>query len=278
MESVIIKPKNEILKKYIQYFLYFKKTDFNFFSYATFPNNNLCLAIYKDNDINYIKKRDKNQCIIKRGNGSFKSKLFGFHKMRFNVDINGTLDQICILFHPAALSAFTRESYGDLIDANEVFGIFKNKDDYILEQIFEESDFSKRTDKLERLLLDNLNDHRPLKMKEALYLIEKGGDHHLPIEGLAKELAISTPTLFRLFKNNVGLSPKSFLKTLRFRNILNEIIYKRCSLTSTAYSHLYYDQAHFINDFKSFSGYSPNQLIHKISIENKDLTWICNKK
>lgn len=278
MESVIIKPKNEILKKYVQYFLYFKKTDFNRLSYSTFPNNNLCLAIYKENDIDYIKKSNYNTCIITPGNRTFKSKLFGFHKMPFNVNINGPLDQICILFHPAALSAFTSESYGDLINADDVFGIFKNKDDFILEQIFEETDFSKRTDKLERLLLDNLNDQRPSKMKEAFYLIEKGDEPHVSIETLAKKLGISTPTLFRLFKNNVGLNPKSFLKTFRFRNILNEIINRQCSLTSTAHSHLYYDQAHFIKDFKSFSGHSPNQLIGKISTEQNDLTWIYNKK
>jgi len=267
-----------MLKKYIEYFLYFKKSDFNCLSYSTFPNTNLCLAIYKENNIDYIKRPNHNHCIITPSNGSFKSRLFGFHKMPFNVDINGPLDQICILFHPAALSAFTSESYGDLINADDVFDIFKYKDDFILEQIFEESDFSKRTDKLERLLLCNLNDQQPAKMKEALYLIERGGDHHMSIETLAKELEISTPTLFRLFKNNAGLNPKSYLKTFRFRNILDEIINKRCSLTSTAHSHLYYDQSHFIKDFKSFSGHSPNQLIHQISIEQNDLTWIYNKK
>ncbi|RZK17934.1 MAG: AraC family transcriptional regulator, partial [Flavobacterium sp.] len=158
----------------------------------------------------------------------------------------------------------------------DMHGCFK--DDFILEQIFEESDFSERTDKLERLLLGNLNDQKPAKMKEAFYLIERGDNHHMSIETLAKELEISTPTLFRLFKNNVGLNPKSYLKTFRFGNTLNDIINKRCSLTSTAHSHLYYDQAHFIKDFKSFSGHSPGQLMHQISVEQHDLAWIYNKK
>ena len=60
MKSIIIKPKNEILKRYVQYFLYFKKTDNTILNYTTFPNNNLCLAIYKQNEINYINHHKTN--------------------------------------------------------------------------------------------------------------------------------------------------------------------------------------------------------------------------
>jgi len=281
MQSVIIRPKNEILKKYIQYFLFFKKTDTNILKYSTFPNNNLCLAIYRENKIDYIKDSDRNNCLITQGTVNFKSRLFGFHKMPFNVEIRASLDQVCILFHPAALSVFTHESFEDLISSDHVFDIFKNRNEFILEQIFEEEDFSIRADKLESLLVANLNDRQPEKLKEALYLIGKGGEHHLSIESLAAKLGISNPTLFRLFKNNVGLNPKSYIRTLRFRNILNEILDKQSTLktlTSAGHSHLYYDQAHFIKDFRSFSGHSPNQLVDKISIEHNDLAWIFNKK
>lgn len=41
MNSTIIKPKNEILKKYVQYFLFFNKADHNALNYTTFPNKNL---------------------------------------------------------------------------------------------------------------------------------------------------------------------------------------------------------------------------------------------
>lgn len=278
MESVIIKPSNELLKKYVQYFLFFKKTDHNFLNYATFPNNNLCLAIYKENDISYIKDTSVNNCVITSDSKAFCSRLFGFHKMPFNVDIHAVLDQVCILFYPAALSAFTKEPYADLMDAENVIDIFKPDNDFVLEQIFEENNFAKRALKIEQLLLKKLNDQLPSKLKEALYIIDKDFDNTLSIESLAKKLDISTPSLFRLFKNNVGLNPKSYIKTIRFRNILTEILNTQQSLTDIAYANRYYDQAHFIHDFKSFTGHSPNQLINKISIEQNDLAWIYNKK
>ena len=278
MESVIIKPKNELLKKYVQYFLFFRKPDAGFLSYSTFPNNNLCLALYKDNKIDYTRHSDSNNCIVTPGDTSFKSRLFGFHKMPFHVDLRASLDQICILFQPSALSVFTSESYGDLLVADNVFDVFRHKNDFFLEQVFEEENLFSRADMLENLLLSNLNERQPEKLKEALELIARAGEQNPSIEALTKKLGISSPTLFRLFQNNVGMNPKSYIKTHRFRNILNEVLQRQHALTRLAHDNLYYDQAHFIKDFKSFSGYSPNQLLQKISIEQNDLAWIYNGK
>lgn len=278
MESIIIKPRNEVLKKYVQYFLFFKKTDPGFLSYSTFPNNNLCLAIYKENTIDYTSNSKSNNCIITPGNVGFKSRLFGFHKMPFQVNISSALDQICILFEPAALRVFTRESFEDLLAIDHVFDIFTQKSDFFLEQLFDENNLLSRAEKLETLLLENLNVRQSEKMIEALHLIKRGSEQNLTTEKLAKKLGMSAPTLFRLFKNNIGMNPKSFMNTHRFRNILNEILREKQALTHVAYANLYYDQAHFIKDFRSFSGYSPKQLLNKISIEQNDLAWIYNNK
>jgi len=278
MESLVIKPQNAVLKKYIDYFLFFKKTSDQLISYATFPNNNLCLAIYKNNNITYTRGSAANYCTINPGSSRYKSRLLGFHKMPFKVEINGTLDQICILFHPAALSVFTRTPYEDLINTDQVFNLlFKDKGDFILEQLFEEESHSFRAEKIEELLLANLNDQLPAKLMEAFQLIADDRQD-LSIDILAKRLSVSTPTLFRIFKNNVGMNPKTYIKTLRFRNVLNEILNQQNPLTNIALANNYFDQAHFINDFKSLSGYSPSQLLDKVSIEQQNLAWIYNNK
>lgn len=278
MKSVIIKPRNEILKKYVQYFLFFEKTEGTLLNYVTFPNNNLCLAIYKENTINYINQSKINNCIITKGNKFFTSRFYGFHKMPFTVDINSLLDQICIIFKPSALRAFTDESYHDLMNSDEVFKIFKTKDEFILEQIFDEVDLAKRADKLEHLLLGNLNFEVPHKLKEALSLISNYNDDNFAVETLATKLQISKPSLFRLFKNHLGQNPKSYIKTIRFRNVLNDVLIKQNTFTNIAHANLYFDQAHFINDFKTFTGYPPTQLHDKITLQQNDLAWIYNKK
>lgn len=274
MQSVIIKPRNEQLKHYIQYFLFFRKTDSNFLTYTTFPNNNLCLAIYKENLIDYSNQQTINQCTITERRGKFTSKLYGFHKIPFHVDIHSPLDQVCIIFYPSALRVFTGESYDNLMQSDHVQDLFPSADTNALEQLFEEKDFSKRANQLEQLLLRHLNIELPHKLKEALYTISTSNDQYLTVETLAKQLKISTPSLFRLFKQQLGQNPKSYLKTIRFRTVLNEVLNKQTTLTDIAHLNQFYDQAHFINDFKTFSGYSPNQLIHKISVQQTDLTWI----
>ncbi|WP_231425326.1 AraC family transcriptional regulator [Pedobacter sp. Leaf250] len=266
-----------MLKKFVQYFLFFRKPDAGLVSYSTFPNNNLCLAIYKENKIEYTSDSKSNHCIVSKDSSSFKSRLFGFHKMPFHVNVHSALDQICILFEPAALTAFTNESYQDLLSADHVFDIFGRNSHFLLEEIFDDEDLFKRAEKLEHILMSNLKIRQPEKLKEALDFISTGSDH-LTIDMLAKKLGISPPTLFRLFKYNVGLNPKSYINTNRFRNILNEILQRKQALTSVAHANLYYDQAHFIKDFKAFSGYSPKQLINKISIEQNNLAWIYQNK
>jgi AraC-like DNA-binding protein len=278
MESVVIKPKSVVLKRYIDYFLFFKKDDNKLIRYATFPNNNLCLAIYNNNDIDYTSEVASNFCAINPGRNQFKSRLFGFHKMPFQVEINGALDQICILFHPAALSAFTPLPYEDLINTDQVFDLlFGDRKHFILEALFEEEVLSCRAEKLEALLLEKLNDRLPSKLMEAFDLIAHSRDD-LSINLLAKKLAVSTPTLFRIFKSNVGMNPKTYIKTVRFRNVLNNILNTENPLMSIAHANNYFDQAHFINDFKSFTGYSPNRLLKKVSVTQQNLAWIYSER
>lgn len=272
MNSVIIKPKNEILKKYVQYFLFFEKDDHDFLTYTTFPNSNLCLAIYKENKISY--DNTNNLCEVKAGN-DFTSRVYGFHKKPFQVNIDSSLDQICIIFQPSALRTFTKESYDELMFCDSVFDEIFSSEKYTLERIFEITDFSKRAEELEILLLKKLNNSTSEKMKEAVMLINQ--NNIISINELSKNLNISEATLFRLFKNNLGQNPKSYLKTLRFRNVLNDLSQSNNSLTTVAYQNQFYDQAHFIKDFKMFSGFSPKKLAEKISVNQKDLTWIYNK-
>jgi AraC-like DNA-binding protein len=275
MNPVIIKPHSEVLKRYVQYFLFFSKTDNSIFSYTTFPNNNLCLAIYKQNQVNYLNDRQTNHCILTHGNENFVSRLYGFHKMPFQVHVSAPVDQVCIVFYPSAAGAFTCTPYSDLMGLEHVFeAMFSGNNTFFLEQLFEEDDVVKRAGKLESFLLGKLNDQVSNKLKEALLLISKSNTENLSVEILARQLGLSEVSIFRLFKNHLGQNPKSFLKTLRFRTALDKMLTKKGSLTEVAYLNQYYDQAHLIKDFQSFSGHSPKHLVRKVALCQNDLAWI----
>ncbi len=76
------------------------------------------------------------------------------------------------------------------------------------------------------------------------------------VQKMATDHFLSVRQFERNFKQYAGLSPKLFSRIIRFQQALNNYG-KGHSLTDIAYQCGYYDQAHFIHDFKTFSGYNP---------------------
>ncbi len=63
-----------------------------------------------------------------------------------------------------------------------------------------------------------------------------------------------------MFRNQVGVSPKEFLKIIRFQKAVNEIeTTPDFDWSGIAADCGFYDQAHFINDFRHFSGFTPTE-------------------
>jgi AraC-like DNA-binding protein len=60
------------------------------------------------------------------------------------------------------------------------------------------------------------------------------------------------------FKKLVGLSPKFFCRIIRFNYIFDLVQKNKQQWTSLAYEAAYYDQSHFIRNFKTFTGQSPS--------------------
>jgi AraC-like DNA-binding protein len=78
------------------------------------------------------------------------------------------------------------------------------------------------------------------------------------VDDLAMAAGVSARQLERQFAVHVGLSPKRFLRTLRFQHVCGALREPSGSgWADVAVRHGFYDQAHFINDFKSFTGETP---------------------
>lgn len=86
--------------------------------------------------------------------------------------------------------------------------------------------------------------------------------HQLSINHLAEKIGFSQKHLIQIFKAHVGVTPKSFLKIIRFQKAIQQIeTQKPTNWSTVALESGYYDQAHFINDFKEFSGFTPTQFL-----------------
>ena len=79
------------------------------------------------------------------------------------------------------------------------------------------------------------------------------------IEDIARDTGVSSRRLRDVFHAEVGLTPKAFCRIRRFTEALRRLeTQANPDWCDVALSSGYYDQAHFIHDFRSFSGVSPS--------------------
>lgn len=80
------------------------------------------------------------------------------------------------------------------------------------------------------------------------------------IPALAFEACLSRKQFERNFTELIGISPKQFLRVIRFQRALFIQQYNSSlKLTELAADAGYYDQSHMISEFKQLSGYTPKQ-------------------
>jgi AraC-like DNA-binding protein len=75
---------------------------------------------------------------------------------------------------------------------------------------------------------------------------------------------ISQRQLRRLFQYYIGDTPKTFSKVVRFQNILRaKPSFQSLRKNKLFFDDGYYDQSHFIKDFKNFYGVTPNKVFSR---------------
>lgn len=79
------------------------------------------------------------------------------------------------------------------------------------------------------------------------------------IEDLASDAGITRRHLEREFKKIVGLTPKYFSRIIQFNHIFESMQRRDDSWVDVALNSGYFDQSHFIRNFKAFTGESPTQ-------------------
>lgn len=88
------------------------------------------------------------------------------------------------------------------------------------------------------------------------------------VEQVSVAVNVSSATLRNLFRDKVGITPKELVKITRLKQALHTKGHSGESLTSLAYKLNYYDQSHFIHEFKQAIGLTPKQYF-----ENEQLTF-----
>jgi AraC-like DNA-binding protein len=96
---------------------------------------------------------------------------------------------------------------------------------------------------------------RPAAVDLALAELKSGVE---PISAISRRIGLSSRRLSEVFRAHVGVSPKLYHRILRFQSAVKQI-HAGCDVRwpELALACGYYDQSHFANDFREFSGISP---------------------
>lgn len=126
------------------------------------------------------------------------------------------------------------------------------------EQLAEAKTDLQRITVVEYFLIKRITNIEPDKLVlAALSLIHKSKGN-LRIKELTEQLFISQSPLEKRFRQAVGASPKKYASIVRLKNVIQQFD-KANSLTELGYITGFYDQAHFIKEFKTFTGETPEK-------------------
>jgi AraC-like DNA-binding protein len=91
----------------------------------------------------------------------------------------------------------------------------------------------------------------------------------ISVNEVADSIGKSQQHIARSFNKYTGISPKKLQRIFRFQKVLQTLnLQPSLSLTATAYQFNYFDQPHFNNEVKSFSGFTPSQLVKQNVLES----------
>lgn len=128
------------------------------------------------------------------------------------------------------------------------------------EQMLNTKDIGERFAIAERFMVSEFISRMSLNPCVA-FAVEQMSKHpdHVNIGHMNEKIGYSQKHFTDIFRKQVGITPKSFLKIMRFQKAVAAIdAAEFVEWDRIALECGFYDQAHFINDFKHFSGFTPD--------------------
>ncbi len=177
----------------------------------------------------------------------------------------GNVDTFAICFYPIGFANFVKTPLEKLMDKetpiSELFGQAEANE--LEQQMIQANNTLERIDIIETFLLKTLNENNTISniVKSTVdTLLKTNGT--TPINVLLKEHSSKRRQLERHFRKQIGISPKQLGKAIRLQATLNLLLNKKSeSLTDIAYESEYFDQNHFIKDFKDLVGVTPKEFL-----------------
>ncbi|MCB8966396.1 MAG: AraC family transcriptional regulator [Ardenticatenaceae bacterium] len=157
-----------------------------------------------------------------------------------------------------------------VINLEDILG---NSASELVERASEASTPLEKTRHVERIFMRLAQRNRKKNFSPELAVLEAlTNSHFSTLSCLAEQFGYSSRQLQRKLKNFIGLTPTLFKRISRFEKAL-QLIQPPVSKGNFAWCDIafrcgYSDQAHFIRDFREFTGYSPTAYVADLEMSD----------
>ncbi|KAF2342919.1 helix-turn-helix transcriptional regulator [Flavobacterium tistrianum] len=254
---------SEILKPYIKHYYIFESDSDIEFQDTVFPSGEMEMIFNLGDGI-------WESLIDEKFHKTPKIELWGQITKPLAIKSKGRHTMLGIRFYTHSAAYFFNDEVGifndQILDLEDVIG----KPITTLHlQLLETPEIQKRIELIESFLIKKLitNDNKSQKIQKVAHILSSlvqnpsGND----INTIAAKYGMTPRYLHKLVFQHTGLAPKSFNKITRFQRSLKLISNNDSPLTSVAYDSGYFDQSHFIRDFKAFTGTTPTSYLENLS-------------
>ena len=246
------------LSKFVRLLWYFEGYESGHTKERILPSGTIEIVInLKEDATRVYDPRDPRKCLRSRGIA-----IAGVMTEYGIIDTDETMHVIGVHFAPGGGFPFFKLPISELQDVHlsldELWGSAANS---LRERILEAPSVETKFDVLEAALLERMLSfeyHRSVEFA----LQEMHGKNAQTVAELVEKIGISSRRFIQIFSNQVGLTPKLFSRVLRFQRVVQQIGGAgEIELADVAVDCGYFDQAHFIHDFKGFAGICPTEYL-----------------
>jgi hypothetical protein len=181
----------------------------------------------------------------------------------FFIQPTGAVDTFAVRFYPCGFAPFTEMGINDFANKETpVTSVFEEEIAKSLESgIVDAKDTKERIQIVEEFLSAQMREadviDSILKSTIDTIVLTKG---RVAINEILKDELPRRRQLERKFSQRVGISPKQLGRIIRLQETLKMLLNRSTgNLTEIAYENEYFDQSHFIRDFKEFTGVNPTE-------------------
>lgn len=240
----------EKLRPYIKYLVISENPEAK--EYKVFPSTGLVMGFQYRGHLSTI----SNQQETNLANAGITGIGDTFKIFRNSADI-GT---ILVYFTEVGWAAFcncpANELFNESVSLNDIFG--RQQISETEEKLSVANSDQKRIYIIEQFLLSQLKKTVQDQLIVAAIKLIYQSKGSIRIKEINDKLAISQSPFEKRFRKLVGVSPKKFSSIVRFNNVLNQLGTEK-TLAEICYENNFFDQAHFIKDFKQYTGDTPER-------------------